>query len=300
MENEVIESLNTEGNNPRSRDLDQMTSQQIVALMNQEDQAVIDAVHEAQDQIGRLAEAAYQALQAGGRVFYVGAGTSGRLGILDASECPPTFGVSAQLFQGVIAGGKEAIFKAKEGVEDSPQAGQEALQAKGMTAQDIVIGIAASGRTPFVLGALSYAKEVGASTGSVSCVAGAKVSSLVDFPVEVVTGPEVLAGSTRLKAGSAQKMVLNMISTAAMVRSGKAYQNYMVDLKTSNQKLEKRAINILKALIHEDIDYKALLEAADYHVKTALVMHKLQVDRAQAQAELAAKDGHVRLILENR
>lgn len=235
----------TEAIHPQSRHLDTFSVREIVALMNREDARVVEAVREQLDQVACLVEAVVASLERGGRLFYVGAGTSGRLGVLDASECPPTFGTSPERVQGILAGGLEAFGRAAEAAEDDPWRGAEELRRRHLTGEDFVVGISASGRTPFVLGAVDYARQQGAGTGAVTCNPGCPLARQVEHPVVVSVGPEILAGSTRLKAGTATKMVLNMISTAAMVRLGRCLGNLMVQLRPASGKLRERTVRIL-------------------------------------------------------
>lgn len=294
MENEKFKKLETEQQNLNSIIIDQVNTEKILTMLNDEDAKVSEIVRQEIPTIARLVDATYEALKNGGRLFYVGAGTSGRLGILDASECPPTFGVSYDLVQGVIAGGEKALLKAQEGMEDLPEEGEKDLLARGLTEKDVVIGIAASGRTPYVIGALNYAKKKGALTGSISNVSQAELTNVVDIGVEVVTGAEAVTGSTRLKAGTAQKMVLNMISTGVMIKLGKVYQNYMVDLNPTNEKLVTRAKNMIQEITGvNEMRANNLYQAANGHVKTAIVMELAQVTFNQAQKLLQASNGHV-------
>lgn len=237
----MLEKLTTELRNPNSLDLDQKSIREILELMNREDATIPLAIREVLDKIEIVVNYVVQAFQNGGRLIYAGAGTSGRLGILDASECPPTFGVDKNLVQGIIAGGLKAVTDAIEGAEDNEQAGGEDLKKVSLTNKDVVIGIAASGRTPYVIGALKYAKEIGAKTASISNNANSKIGEIADVAIEVVTGPEIITGSTRLKAGTAQKLVLNMISTTSMIKIGKVYENLMVDVQPTNKKLIERS-----------------------------------------------------------
>ncbi|MFS8513650.1 MAG: N-acetylmuramic acid 6-phosphate etherase, partial [Planifilum fulgidum] len=270
---EQLEHLTTERENEKSVGLDEMSPLEIVTLMNEEDRTVAEAVSKALPAIAEAVEVIVASFKAGGRLIYAGAGTSGRLGVLDASELPPTFGLDPSRAIALMAGGREAVFQAKEGAEDDAEAGRRDLQGIRLEARDAVVGISASGRTPYVVGALRYAKEIGAKAISLSCNRGSRMSSVADVAIEVVTGPEVLTGSTRLKAGTAQKMVLNMLSTAAMVRLGKTYKNLMVDVKPTNEKLVDRARRILMkatGVSYEEAD--RALKAADLQVKVALVM----------------------------
>lgn len=292
---EPLEHLTTERENDKSVGLDEMSPLEIVTLMNEEDQTVAKAVKQALPAIADAVEAIVASLKAGGRLIYVGAGTSGRLGVLDASELPPTFGVDPDMAVALLAGGRDAVFKAKEGAEDDAEAGERDLQRIRLEARDAVVGISASGRTPYVIGALKYAKRIGVKAIALSCNRPSRMSSIADVAIEVVTGPEVLTGSTRLKAGTAQKMVLNMLSTAAMVRMGKTYKNLMVDVKPTNEKLVDRARRILMkatGVSYEEAD-KAL-KAADHQVKVALVMIQTGSTAEEARARLEAADGFVR------
>ncbi|MDN6731434.1 MAG: N-acetylmuramic acid 6-phosphate etherase [Atopostipes suicloacalis] len=294
MKSKNLKKLETEQQNPNSINIDQLSTSNMLEIMNREDAKVSKAVEKEIPNISKLVNASYQALKNGGRLFYIGAGTSGRLGILDASECPPTFGVSDELVQGMIAGGRDAILKAKEGMEDIPEEGKKDLIKKNLTKKDIVIGIAASGRTPYVIGGLNYAKNIGAKTGSISCVSHSELSQAADLPVEVVTGAEVITGSTRMKAGTAQKMVLNMVSTGTMIKLGKVYQNYMVDLNPTNKKLVSRAKGMIQDITGvDDAQANELYEAANGHVKTAIVMELGQVNASRAQKLLDSTEGHV-------
>lgn len=300
MENKNLKKLGTEQQNPNSVKIDQASTSEMLKIMNNEDHKVSEVVEKEIPSISKLVDVSYQSLKNGGRLFYLGAGTSGRLGILDASECPPTFGVSHELVQGLIAGGKDAILKAQEGMEDLPEEGKKDLIAQNLTEKDIVIGIAASGRTPYVIGGLNYAESIGAKTGSISCVSDSKLSDAAEFPVEVVTAAEVITGSTRLKAGTAQKMVLNMISTGTMIKLGKVYKNYMVDLNPTNKKLVVRAKGMIQDITGTSSEEASdLYEAADGHVKTAIVMELAQVRADRAQKLLASTDGHVAEAIKN-
>lgn len=290
-----IKKLSTESRNPETTNLDEMTAEEIVSVMNKEDQKVAAAVHKEIPQIAEAASKIAASFKAGGRLFYMGAGTSGRLGVLDAAECVPTFGSDPELVQGLIAGGAKAMTVAVEGAEDDAELGASDLKDKSLSANDVVVGIAASGRTPYVVGALDYAKSVKADTIALSCNNDAVISQHADTKIEVVVGPEVLSGSTRLKSGTAQKMVLNMLSTAAMVRSGKTYGNLMVDVKPTNKKLVQRSINIVTEVTGVD-EAVALdtLKRADYSVKDAIVMISKKIDKKAAEQELDKADGFVR------
>lgn len=292
-----LKGFSTETRNPNTLNLDTMTPLELVDAMNQEDAHVIEAVGSQRENIATIIEWATESLYAGGRIIYMGAGTSGRLGVLDAVECPPTFGVEYNKVIGLMAGGEKAFVKAQEGAEDSEEFGIEDLKNSDLTSNDIVIGIAASGRTPYVIGGLKYAREMGCKTATVSCNANSLISTYSDIAVEAVVGPEVLTGSTRLKAGSAQKMILNMISTGAMVGFGKAYQNLMVDVKQSNVKLVVRAQNIVMEATGVDRERaKETLELADDSVKVAIVMILFEVDYTQALRMLENAKGHIKNI----
>lgn len=292
-----LKGFSTETRNPNTLNLDTMTPLELVDAMNQEDAHVIEAVGSQRENIATIIEWATESLYAGGRIIYMGAGTSGRLGVLDAVECPPTFGVDYNKVIGLMAGGEKAFVKAQEGAEDSEEFGIEDLKNSDLTSNDIVIGIAASGRTPYVIGGLKYAREMGCKTATVSCNANSLISTYSDIAVEAVVGPEVLTGSTRLKAGSAQKMILNMISTGAMVGFGKAYQNLMVDVKQSNVKLVVRAQNIVMEATGVDRERaKETLELAEDSVKVAIVMILFEVDYTQALRMLENAKGHIKNI----
>lgn len=300
MENIKLTHLETEQANTQSISIDKSSTEEMLVMMNNEDEKVSKVVREQIPKIAQLIDGVHASLQTGGRLFYIGAGTSGRLGILDASECPPTFGVSYELVQGIIAGGQNAILRAQEGVEDSKEKGQEDLIIHEVTPKDFVIGIAASGRTPYVIGALEYCKKIGVSTGSISCVSEAELSKVADYPVEVVVGSEVITGSTRLKAGTAQKLILNMISTGVMIKLGKVYKNYMVDVSPSNKKLVTRAVGMIKDITGVDEERAhALYEDSHQHVKTAIVMELGKVSYRDATALLDNTNGHVAEALKN-
>ena len=290
-----LTGMTTERRNPRTMQLDTMSELEIVTVMNEEDARVPLAIAKKLPQIAQAAHWAAEAFAQGGRLFYMGAGTSGRLGVLDAAECPPTFGVDPGMVVGLIAGGEKAFIKAVEGAEDSRDLGRDDLKAHNLTKDDVVVGIAASGRTPYVLGGLDYARELGCRTVAISCNAGSAVGQAADLAIEVVVGPEVLTGSTRLKAGTAQKLILNMISTATMVGVGKAYQNLMVDVMQTNEKLHVRAEKIVMEATGVDRDTaKATIAAAGGSVKTAITMILASCDAEEAKARLDKARGHVR------
>ena len=290
-----LKGMTTETRNPRTMQLDQMSELEIVTVMNEEDARVPLAIAKCLPQIAQAAAWAVEAFEQGGRLFYMGAGTSGRLGVLDAAECPPTFGVPQGMVVGLIAGGEKAFIVAVEGAEDSRELGVQDLQSHHLTAKDFVVGIAASGRTPYVLGGLDYARSVGCHTAAIACNPGSAVGKAADLAIEVNCGPEVLTGSTRLKSGTAQKLILNMISTASMVRIGKAYQNLMVDVMQTNEKLHTRAENIVMDAtgVERSVARRAIDEAKG-SVKTAITMLLADCDAAEAARRLEASHGHVR------
>ncbi|PSJ57958.1 N-acetylmuramic acid 6-phosphate etherase [Pseudaminobacter soli (ex Li et al. 2025)] len=240
-----LEQLVSEGRNPRTMDLDLLPTTEVLHRINDEDKSVAEAVEKVIPEIAAAVDRIAAAFQQGGRLIYMGAGTSGRLGVLDASECPPTFSVPATMVVGLIAGGYDALMNAAEGAEDNEAEGAQALAEIGLTEKDVVVGIAASGRTPYVIGGLNYAKKIGATAVALSCNPDSAIAAIADIAISPVVGPEVLTGSTRMKAGTAEKLVLNMLTTAGMVRVGKTYQNLMVDVKTSNKKLVARAARII-------------------------------------------------------
>lgn len=290
-----LTKLVTETRNPNTMELDQMTPLELVSVMNQEDLNVVTGVKEVLPQVARTIEWAVSSLEAGGRIVYFGAGTSGRLGVLDAVECPPTFGVSPDVVVGLIAGGEKAFVRAVEGAEDSLELCEEELKKIGLNKNDIAIGIAASGRTPYVIGGLRYARSLGCKTVAIACNKGSEVGKEAELVIEPSCGPEVLTGSTRLKAGTAQKMILNMISTGSMVGVGKAYQNLMVDVQQTNKKLVVRAQNITMAATGCTREEAArALEQADGNAKLAIVMLLTQMPVEEAKAKLEVAHGHVR------
>ena len=290
-----LKGMTTETRNPRTMQLDQMSELEIVTVMNEEDARVPLAIAKCLPQIAQAAAWAVEAFEQGGRLFYMGAGTSGRLGVLDAAECPPTFGVPQGMVVGLIAGGEKAFIVAVEGAEDSRELAVQDLQSHQLTAKDFVVGIAASGRTPYVLGGLDYARSVGCHTAAIACNPGSAVGKAADLAIEVNCGPEVLTGSTRLKSGTAQKLILNMISTASMVRIGKAYQNLMVDVMQTNEKLHTRAENIvMDATGVERSVARHAIDEAKGSVKTAITMLLADCDAPEAARRLEASHGHVR------
>ncbi len=293
--------LSTEHRNPHTVRFDQLSTSEAFDLMNREDASVAEAVGRARTDICQAIDLVVDAFRAGGRLIYVGAGTSGRLGVLDATECPPTFLSDPSMVQGIIAGGLEALTRSIEGAEDHPQDGAAAIDKREVGPADVVFAIATGGTTPFAHGALRRARERGAKTVFLACVPAEDVTDEADVSIRVVTGPEALTGSTRLKAGTATKMALNMVTTIAMVRTGKAYGNLMVDVNTgSNAKLIDRGVRIIRMITGRSREEsEALLDAARGRVKTAVVMHARQVDRAEAERLLAETNGYLATVLES-
>lgn len=292
---ELPTNLATEGVDPRFEDLDTRDVAELARVMNDADAGVTDAVAAALPQITAAIEEVSRRFNDGGRIVYLGAGTSGRLGVLDASECPPTYNTRPEQVVGLIAGGEHALRNAAEGAEDSAELGAADLDGIGVTAADVVVGIAASGRTPYVLGALARAREVGAATVALSCNADAEISAAADLPIEVVVGPEVVAGSTRLRAGTATKLVLNMISTITMIKAGKVFGNRMVDMRASNEKLRTRAARMVSELA--DVDVAAATETLDrngWSVKRAVLALLADLGPADAARVLDEHGGRLR------
>ena len=290
-----LKNMSTETRNQNTMNLDIMTPLEVVTVMNQEDAKVPAAITPALPNIAQCVTWAIESIEAGGRIIYMGAGTSGRLGVLDAVECPPTFGVAPEVVVGLIAGGEKAFVKAVEGAEDSRELGRQDLIDHNLEKRDIVIGIAASGRTPYVLGGLAYAQEIGCHTVGISCNPGSAVGAAAELAIEVVPGPECLTGSTRLKSGTCQKLILNMISTATMVGCGKAYQNLMVDVMQTNEKLVVRAQNIVMEATGCDRDTaREKIELASGNAKTAITMILADCGLEEAKERLAKAKGHVR------
>ncbi len=289
-----LEKLLTEQRNPASEKIDSLSTEDMLWVINQEDRKIAAAVEKEVPKIALAVDAVVARLQEGGRLFYIGAGTSGRLGVLDASECPPTFNVDPELIQGIIAGGMDALWRATEASEDDPAAGAADLAEKGFTGKDVLVGIAASGRTPYVIGAIQMARELGAVTIGISCTPDSDLSRDVAIPITPLVGPEVIAGSTRMKAGTATKLVLNMLSTGAMIRMGYVYGNLMVNVQPRNEKLVARARRIVAqaAGLAEDRAAQLLTEAGGV-VKTAILMGKLGLDRSAAEARLTATRGRL-------
>ncbi|MCY8005465.1 N-acetylmuramic acid 6-phosphate etherase [Bacillus haynesii] len=294
MENSHLSSLTTERRNERSKRIHQAETIDMLKIMNDEDKTVAEAVQEVLPDVKTAVDYAVGSLKKGGRIIYIGAGTSGRLGVLDAAECPPTFSISPESVIGIMAGGEQALFKAVEGAEDHEAFGRRDLEAVNLSNNDTVIGIAASGRTPYVLGALKYAKETGAKTVALTCNENSAISRAADHSIEVVVGPEVIAGSTRMKAATSHKMILNMISTAAMINMGKVYENLMVDVKVSNNKLKERAIRIIQTVTGVPKEAAALaLEKSHNQVKTAIIMLKTNENAAAAEKLLEKSEGDI-------
>ncbi|HFK1685031.1 N-acetylmuramic acid 6-phosphate etherase [Bacillus sp. SRB1LM] len=294
----MLENLSTEHRNEKTMNLDEMSIKEVLQSMNEEDRTVALAVEKEIEHIEKVVRAVIQSFEEGGRLIYIGAGTSGRLGILDAVECPPTFGTDDKMVQGFIAGGLKAFTKAVEGAEDREELAEEDLKSIGLNEKDTVIGIAASGRTPYVIGGLKYANSVGASTASISCNKNAEISKYAKLNVEVETGAEILTGSTRLKAGTAQKLVLNMISTASMIGVGKVYKNLMVDVQSTNEKLVERSKRIIVEATGVSYEVAAEhYEKAERNVKVAIVMVLLQCEYGEALEKLKEAKGFVKKAL---
>lgn len=293
-----LQKLLTEQRNTNSSEIDLADSKTIVSIINNEDKKVAESVETRLDVIAEAIDAIVEKLKAGGRLLYFGAGTSGRLGVLDAAECPPTFGTDPETVQGFIAGGEKAMFVAQEGAEDREQYGEDELKRLAVTKNDVIVGLAASGRTPYVHGVIKKARKIGCITVFVTTVSKEQVELKADFMIDIPVGPEVIMGSTRMKSATAQKMVLNMLTTGAMIRLGKVYQNVMVDLQLTNKKLEERAKRIVMMLAKCSYDESsAWLDAADNHVKTALMMALTNVDKDEAQNALQKHDGFIRKAL---
>jgi len=293
-----IDHLKTESRNPRTLNLDTMSTMELLRIMNEEDQKVIDAVKEALPQIEQCVQLVIKALNNNGRLIYIGAGTSGRLGILDAVECAPTFSTTDEVI-GIIAGGEKAFIKAVEGAEDSEELAEKDLDAVSVGEKDVVVGIAASGRTPYVIGALKHAKKHGAKAVGIACNKNSELAKYADVTIEVDAGPEILTGSTRLKAGTCQKLILNMISTASMVGIGKVYGNLMVDMKPTNLKLKERAKRIvMESTGCDKKTAEKILEETDYSMKEAIVMILTGVSREEAERRIIENKGFVRKCIE--
>ncbi len=293
-----LKKIATEQRNPNTMNIDTLSTVDMVKLINQEDHRVAEAVSLVTDKIAEAIDVIADRLGKGGRLIYCGAGTSGRLGILDAVECPPTYSTEPEMVQALMAGGVGAIFKAVEGAEDSKELGVQDMKAIDFASGDVLVGIAASGRTPYVLGCMEYARELGAPTVSVTCCPGSVLDHFADIGIAPCPGPEVITGSTRMKSGTAQKMVLNMLSTGTMIKLGKVYGNLMVDVKPSNEKLVRRCVTIVcNAAECSDAEATAALEACSYRPKVAIVMVLCGVGAEEAKAMLDKADGRVAKVL---
>lgn len=295
-----LNQLDTEQSNPNSLHIDEMSTMDILTTINNEDQKVAFAVKEVIPQISIAVDCIYNQMCKGGRLIYIGAGTSGRLGILDASECPPTYGIDPSLIQGLIAGGNEALSTAIEGAEDSQEQAIEDLKNIHLTDKDVVCGIAASGRTPYVISGLQYAHTIGSETVSICCVHNGEVSQYAHYPIEVITGAEVVTGSTRMKAGTAQKLILNMISTSVMIKRGKVYKNLMVDVQPTNEKLKIRAVNIVsQSLDCSEEEARTLLTKCHYNVKIAILSGLTGKDEKECEEALLKNNGNINKTVKN-
>lgn len=295
-----LEKLTTESRNQNTIDIDKVSTLEMVRKINNEDKKVAEAVEAELPKIAEAIDGIVKGMHKGGRLIYIGAGTSGRLGVLDASECPPTYGVSEELVQGIIAGGKEAIFRAKEGAEDSKELAVEDLKFKNLNENDTVVGLAASGRTPYVIGGLNYANEIGALTVAVTCNADSEVSKAAKISIAPVVGPEVVTGSTRLKSGTAQKLVLNMLSTGVMIKLGKVYGNLMVDVRATNAKLVERAKKIVcEATGVQREEAEKILEETNFDVKLSIFMLLSKLNKDEAKTILENNNGYIAEALKN-
>ena len=294
-----LQKIATEQRNPNTTHIDTLSTLEMVRLINQEDQKVALAVAQVAPEIARAIDVITRQLSQGGRLFYAGCCTSGRLGILDAVECPPTYSTDPELVQAIIAGGYPAIFRAVEGAEDDFDLGRRDLQERGFASQDVLVGLAASGRTPYVLGAMRYARELGSAVIAVTCCPGSEVDRMADIGIAPTPGPEVITGSTRMKSGTAQKMVLNMLSTGTMIKLGKVYGNLMVDVKPSNEKLIRRCVTIVREAVGcEEDQAVAALEACGYRPKVAIVMLLKKIDAEQARELLEQAQGRIARVVE--
>ncbi len=296
-----LKKLDTERRNPRTMHIDTLSTLDMVKVVNTEDHRCAEAVEKVLPQVAQAIDIIYEKIRNGGRLFYVGAGTSGRLGVLDAAECPPTYGVDPGLVVGLIAGGPPAFLKAVEGAEDSAELGKNDLTANQFSEQDALVGIAASGRTPYVIGAMDYARSLGAPVIALTCCHDSEMSRHADITIDPVPGPEVITGSSRMKSGTCQKLVLNMLSTCVMIKMGKVYGNLMVDVQATNQKLVRRAISIVcEATGENEEKAKAALDRCGFSCKTAIVMLLLNLDASAAKAALDAADGRIAQITGRR
>ncbi|OAA93127.1 N-acetylmuramic acid 6-phosphate etherase [Clostridium coskatii] len=299
MDVEKLSKLVTEGRNPNTMNIDNVSTLEMIEMINEEDKKVPEAVGKAKESIAKAVDIIAERLSLGGRLIYVGAGTSGRIGILDASECPPTYGVSDDMVQGMIAGGQTAIFKAVEGAEDSKELGKKDLIQNNLTSKDVVCGIAASGRTPYVIGAMEYGKKVGAAVLCVTMNPESEMANIADVPIAVVVGPEVIMGSTRMKSGTAQKLILNMLTTGTMIKLGKVYENLMVNVQATNEKLVARARRIVKlatGAAYETIE--KVLQATNNDVKLSIVIIKTGLQKEDAEELLKKVNGYVKKALD--
>lgn len=295
-----LNTIETEQKNERTKNIDRLTTKEILQLMNDEDMKVAYSVQKELDHIVEAVDTIYEKVAKGGRLIYSGCGTSGRLGILDAAECPPTFGTDPELVQALIAGGAGAIIKAVEGAEDDFELGAKDLKSINFSNKDVLVGIAASGRTPYVIGAVTYANSIGAKTISLTCSKGAELSAIADVSITPLPGAEVITGSTRLKSGTAQKMVLNMLSTSVMIKLGKVYGNLMVDVKASNEKLIERTVSIVRSTTDaDDLCVREVLKKCGYSAKTAIVMIKCNMTVDQAEEALKMAEGHISQVIED-
>lgn len=295
-----LDNLVTEKVNQSTNNIDKVSTLEMVAMINEEDKKVAFAVEKELPQIAKAVDTIVQAFEKGGRLIYVGAGTSGRLGVLDAAECPPTYGVSYEMVQGIIAGGKEAIFKAQEGAEDNLELCAEDLRKIKFTPNDVLVGIAASGRTPYVIGGLNYANSIGAATVAVTCNPDSEISKIAKISIAPVVGPEVVSGSTRMKSGTAQKMVLNILTTGSMIKLGKVYHNLMVDVKASNEKLLERAKRlVVEATGASREEAEKILVENEYDVKLSIMMIKSGLSKEEASELLSLNKGFISRALES-
>lgn len=296
-----ISKLMTEQVNDRSKDIETQSISEILRYMNDENRKITDAIEQCIPEIEKVTAGVVQAFEKGGRLIYLGAGTSGRLGVLDASECPPTFGVSPEMVVGIIAGGDYALRNAIEGAEDDETLAEKQLRDLNLVKEDVVIGISASGRTPYVVAGLSYANEVGCFTGAISNSPNALISKIASVGIEAITGPEVVTGSTRMKAGTAQKIILNMITTTAMIQVGKIFKGYMVDVQPTNLKLKQRATNILANITHlSQEDARRVLEENDFDLKVAIISQIHHISAKEAEQLLQANQMHIVKAMKNK
>lgn len=293
-----LNAIDTEQKNENTKNIDTLSSIEIVKLINEEDKKVAYAVEKELEHVASAVDLIYEGLRQGGRLIYSGCGTSGRLGILDAVECPPTFGTDPEMVQAIIGGGIMAFVKAVEGAEDKEELGVEDLQKISFSKKDVLVGIAASGRTPYVIGAMRYAKSLGANVIAVTCCRDAVIAGMADVSIQPQPGAEVITGSTRLKSGTAQKMVLNMLTTSAMIKLGKVYGNLMVDVKATNEKLVERTVSIVTTVTKvSDEKAREVLQECDYSAKTAIVMIKCSMSVQEAEEALAKAEGHITKVI---